>query len=492
MLGNREGSYATWIPKNINNTNTYSSDGGFNAFRESTFGVAGLNILNDTHAKYTWHRHTCDDRVNTAAVNLGPSNNYGFNTTVTCVTRGDNGGFAMVATDEVYIVRQPASICPHHWGQTKSGHSASKKALRGEEQVLAVAEAAPSLASFEFTHASVKGAKVGAEYVRPAAAGPSLPAPKSKHTLLDTGACSASEQVHISLGNADDSVVVSYVSNMIKGEVYFSAKKEDLTKTTPKPKYQTVSGGVGTSGSQGRFFNPATIYPHLGANTSNIEFWANMADTTAWAVDPVNGMHWNMYKAVKGVNESDTFAKLMAAYYPAYLNPNGGSTASPILGYTNPYGYYDSSIFHTVTLSGLTAGMTYYYRVAGSCKVYSFKVPKCDYPFTIGLLSDVGSTAISQLSVQSVAALKPDLALLAGNIAMADGYPEIWDSVGNMMEPVFAKIPLLTAAGNHEFLYNENFAQYFGRYPTPYQASKSTSPLYYAKVNLAIGNSWKS
>ena len=96
----------------------------------------------------------------------------------------------------------------------------------------------------------------------------------------------------------------------------------------------------------------------------------------------------------------------------------------------------------------------------------------------------MGSTDISKLSVESIAALKPDLALLAGNIALADGYPEIWDSVGNMMEPVFANVPLLTAAGNHEFLYNENFAQYFGRYPTPYQASKSTSPLYYAKVNL--------
>ena len=115
-------------------------------------------------------------------------------------------------------------------------------------------------------------------------------------------------------------------------------------------------------------------------------------------------------------------------------------------------------------------------------------MPKSEYPFKIGLLSDVGLTAVSSISVQAIAALKPNVALLAGNIAYADGYPEIWDSVGNMMEPAFANIPLLTAAGNHDFMNNENYAQYFGRYPTPYQASMSTSPLYYAKVNRAFRN----
>ena len=96
----------------------------------------------------------------------------------------------------------------------------------------------------------------------------------------------------------------------------------------------------------------------------------------------------------------------------------------------------------------------------------------------------MGLTAVSSVSVQAIAAINPNIALLPGNIAYADGYPEIWDSVGNMMEPAFANIPLLTAAGNHEFMNNENYGQYFERYPTPFQASMSSSPLYYAKVFL--------
>ena len=356
---------------NRNGSPTYASDGGFNAFREAAFGVAGLKILNDTHAHYSWHRHSCDE-----GANLGAANNYGLNFSVSCATKNDNGGLSMVTTDQVYIVRQPASICPLHWGQTISSSSStsSKKSLRGEKGGMAAAEVTPALAEFEFTHAAEKkGARVGENYVRPQASDPILPTPKSKHASPDTSACGASEQIHISLGNDDNSVVVSYISSALKGEVRFSTDKKDLLKDSSSAYVTTVEGGVGVSSSQLRLFNPKTIYPHLGANTSSIDIWANIADTTAWAHD-ADGSHWGQYLAIKASTLNQTFANLMKAYYAVYLNPNGGSTGTPILQYTNPYAFYDSSIKHTVTLDGLTAGTTYYYRVDGSCKIYSFKV----------------------------------------------------------------------------------------------------------------------
>ena len=372
--GNREGAYNNYVATNINGTASDVTDGGFSAFREASFGVAGLNILNETHAYYSWHRHTCDQKLNLAQENLTPANDYGFNTSIHCATKNDNGGFAMVTVDELFIVRQPASVCPNHWGQTvKSAPAAEKKNLRSEKNTLAAAEAIPSLAAFEFTHAKEKGAKVGADFVRPEASAPVLPAPKSKHNENKSSTpCTGAEQIHIALGNDDNSIVVNYVSTTVKGAVYFSTKREDLSGASTK--YTTVNGGVGYSASEERVFNPMSIFPHMGTNSSSIDIWADMVDTSAWAKDPVTGQHWNMYLAVKGATPNETFTNMMNVYYPAYLNPNGGSTNYPLVVFTNPYGYYDSDVLHSITIDNLTPGMTYYYRVEGSCKIYSFKV----------------------------------------------------------------------------------------------------------------------
>ena len=146
---------------------------------------------------------------------------------------------------------------------------------------MATSEASPALAGFEFMHvAEKKGAKVGKDYKRPEATDPIIPAPKSKHASPDTSACGASGQIHISLGNEDSSVVVSYISSAIKGEVRYSTDKKDLMGDSSSARVTTVEGGVGVSSSQLRLFNPKTIYPHLGANTSSIDIWANIADTT--------------------------------------------------------------------------------------------------------------------------------------------------------------------------------------------------------------------
>ena len=47
--GNREGGEAAWV----------SPHPEWSAFRESSFGVGALDIINETHASYAWHRDAC-------------------------------------------------------------------------------------------------------------------------------------------------------------------------------------------------------------------------------------------------------------------------------------------------------------------------------------------------------------------------------------------------------------------------------------------------
>jgi hypothetical protein len=56
-----------------------------------------------------------------------------------------------------------------------------------------------------------------------------------------------------------------------------------------------------------------------------------------------------------------------------YISNNVAQTG--ITAYNNPYVVYDSQIIHVVTLTGLVAGKTYYYKPMDSCKQFSFKMP---------------------------------------------------------------------------------------------------------------------
>lgn len=96
--GNREGAYVPWN----------DPQPAWSAFRESSFGVGQLRIVNDTHAHYAWHRHACEK--------FGPTGESYPSEIVfedECATDDDNSVNNMTKTDEVWIVRPPASICPN-------------------------------------------------------------------------------------------------------------------------------------------------------------------------------------------------------------------------------------------------------------------------------------------------------------------------------------------------------------------------------------------
>jgi 3',5'-cyclic AMP phosphodiesterase CpdA len=71
--------------------------------------------------------------------------------------------------------------------------------------------------------------------------------------------------------------------------------------------------------------------------------------------------------------------------------------------------------------------------------------------------------------------------LCAGDLSYADGWAELWDSFGRMIQPLASRIPFLTTGGNHEVGLGENWLSYKARYPTPHKGSGSNNFCYWGK-----------
>ena len=199
------------------------------------------------------------------------------------------------------------------------------------------------------------------------------------------------------------------------------------------------------------------VNPSMGAPGATAAEILALANTSSFAYDRDTGRKWANYKNVK-------------TYVPGQLS------------YSNPYAYYDSPIIHTTVLKGLVAGMTYYYQPAGACKVYSFTMIQAvnTYPFKAALVADLGTTAVSAMSVAVLAAMKASVVIFTGDLTYADGWAPIWDVFGLMMEPLASAVPILSVGGNHEF-FGENWQSYAARYPTNEKDSASPNFCYHGR-----------
>ncbi|MEA3201314.1 MAG: acid phosphatase type 7 [Thermoplasmata archaeon] len=70
----------------------------------------------------------------------------------------------------------------------------------------------------------------------------------------------------------------------------------------------------------------------------------------------------------------------------------------------------------------------------------------------VAFLADLGSTESSTLVLDAVAAAKPDLVILGGDLSYANGDSNTWDAWLARLEPLASRVPTMTALGNHETL----------------------------------------
>eukprot|EP00607_Mallomonas_marina_P005927 CAMPEP_0182426854 /NCGR_PEP_ID=MMETSP1167-20130531/13371_1 /TAXON_ID=2988 /ORGANISM="Mallomonas Sp, Strain CCMP3275" /LENGTH=517 /DNA_ID=CAMNT_0024608581 /DNA_START=51 /DNA_END=1601 /DNA_ORIENTATION=+ len=282
------------------------------------------------------------------------------------------------------------------------------------------------------------------------------------------------EQVHLSIGNNKHSMTVSYVTTALgffNTLVYYSTNRNRLSEEGHEVQEDIkIVGGVSHAYSSLVSVNYNLINPEMGEAQAVPSEILNLENTSSWAYDPIT---------------KERYANWVYQTEIQY-----GSMA-----YNNPKAIYDSPQIHIAVLTDLIPGTRYYYRPKGACDIFSFIAPfeydssakesmtsiPSPYPFTIGLLSDLGQTKVSQLSIAAIAALSPDVTLLAGDLSYADGWPSLWDSFGRMMQSVFAYTPLLTTGGNHEMGSSEGWQHYEARYPTPHLNSLSAAVAYWGR-----------
>ncbi|GMQ07264.1 hypothetical protein CsSME_00051535 [Camellia sinensis var. sinensis] len=157
---------------------------------------------------------------------------------------------------------------------------------------------------------------------------------------------------------------------------------------------------------------------------------------------------------------------------------------------------YTSGYIHHCLVDGLKYDTKYFYKVGDgdSARAFSFQTPPevdPNAPYKFGIIGDLGQTYNSLSTIEHYMQSGGQTVLFVGDLSYADRYQYHdvgvrWDTWGRFIEQSAAYHPWIWAAGNHEIDYMPYmgevipFKSYLQRYPTPYAASKSTNPLWYA------------
>lgn len=265
------------------------------------------------------------------------------------------------------------------------------------------------------------------------------------------------EQIHLTIGDDDGSIMVSYASfvKILRPRVYYKYGIETKKVISDVTAYSSLLS-IGST----FLYNP-----NMGAPFTTYSDIIHRENTANWAYDKITGEKYAQWANISTWHQA---------------------IKSGLLSSKNPYSIYDSPYLYTAKLLGIPTGSKFVYQIVGSCKIFESKVPGVSisgsvYPFKIGLMADLGITTSSRASVTAIKAMKPDIVLLVGDLSYADGWVPIWDTFGRMMQDVFAVIPLLTTGGNHEMGSSENWMHYNIRWPTPHKRSQSPAAAYYGQ-----------
>ncbi|KAG5594067.1 hypothetical protein H5410_035299 [Solanum commersonii] len=167
-------------------------------------------------------------------------------------------------------------------------------------------------------------------------------------------------------------------------------------------------------------------------------------------------------------------------------------------GTLNNYTFYkyESGYIHQCLITGLQYDTKYYYEIGkgDSARKFWFETPPKvdpDASYKFGIIGDLGQTYNSLSTLQHYMASGAKSVLFVGDLSYADRYQYNdvgvrWDTFGRLVEQSTAYQPWIWSAGNHEIEYFPSmgeevpFRSFLSRYPTPYRASKSSNPLWYA------------
>ncbi|XP_030544519.2 bifunctional purple acid phosphatase 26-like [Rhodamnia argentea] len=157
---------------------------------------------------------------------------------------------------------------------------------------------------------------------------------------------------------------------------------------------------------------------------------------------------------------------------------------------------YKSGYIHHCLLEGLEYDTKYYYKIGegDSSREFWFQTPPKigpDAPYKFGIIGDLGQTYNSLSTLEHYMHSGAQAVLFVGDLSYADRYQyddvgSRWDTWGRFVEKSAAYQPWIWSVGNHEIEYMPYmgevipFKSYLHRYATPYLASKSISPLWYA------------
>jgi hypothetical protein len=145
--------------------------------------------------------------------------------------------------------------------------------------------------------------------------------------------------------------------------------------------------------------------------------------------------------------------------------------------------YYKSGYIHHVELKNLIPSTKYYYKCGNfnnetnvSSILLSFNtLPKPgDFKsLKFGIIGDIGQTINSVTTINNLMRENTNMILHTGDLSYADCEQDLWDSYGNMIQPLASKTPWMVCPGNHEIEfngtdYNNLFTAFEKRYRMPY------------------------
>ncbi|XP_050113879.1 bifunctional purple acid phosphatase 26-like isoform X1 [Malus sylvestris] len=170
------------------------------------------------------------------------------------------------------------------------------------------------------------------------------------------------------------------------------------------------------------------------------------------------------------------------------------SAKGVVTNYT--YYQYKSGYIHHCLVGGLEYDTKYYYEIGNgsSSREFWFTTPPKVDPnshYTFGIIGDLGQTFNSLSTLEHYMNSAGQAVLYVGDLSYADRYEynDIglrWDTWARFVEQSTAYQSWMWSTGNHDIDYRPSmgeitpFKNYLHRYATPYLASNSSNPLWYA------------